>query len=150
MALKLGAIVSAAILAAGSLSNASAQSPQQQANIMRITLSVEGQVLSATLDDTQTSRDFVSLLPLTITLKDYASTAKISDLPKRLSTAGAPEGTDPSIGDIAYYAQWGNLAIFYRDWGYGRGLIKLGKLDSGIEMLQRPGPLQATIALSPK
>lgn len=148
MALKLGAIVSAAILAAGSLSNASAQSPQQQANIMRITLSVEGQVLSATLDDTQASRDFVSLLPLTITLKDYASTEKISDLPKRLSTAGAPEGTDPSIGDIAYYAPWGNLAIFYRDGDYGRGLIKLGKLDSGIEMLQRSGPLQATIALS--
>lgn len=150
MALKLGSIVSAAILAAAPLSNAGAQSPQQQANIVRITVSVEGQVLSATLDDTQTSRDFVSLLPLTITLKDYASTEKISDLPKRLSTADAPEGTDPSIGDIAYYAPWGNLAIFYRDWGYGRGLIKLGKLDSGIEMLQRPGPLQATIALSPK
>jgi hypothetical protein len=150
MDLTLRAIVSAAILAAASLSNAGAQSPQQQANMMRITLSVEGQVLSATLEDTATSRDFVSLLPLTITLKDYASTEKISDLPKRLSTAGAPEGTDPSIGDIAYYAPWGNLAIFYRDWGYGRGLIKLGRLDSGIEMLQRPGPLQATIALSAK
>ena len=146
--LKLGSIVSVVIVAAASLGNAGAQSPH--ANMMRITISVEGQVLSATLDDTPTSRDFVSLLPLTITLKDYASTEKISDLPKRLTIAGAPEGTDPSIGDIAYYAPWGNLAIFYRDWGYGRGLIKLGRLDSGIEMLQRPGPLQATIALSAK
>ncbi len=116
---------------------------------MKITISVEGEVLSGTLDDTPTSRDFASLLPLTVMLKDYASTEKISDLPKRLSTTGAPQGTDPDIGDIAYYAPWGNLAIFYRDWGYGRGLIRLGKLDSAIEVLQGPGPLKATIALSP-
>jgi hypothetical protein len=38
----------------------------------------------------ETSRDFAALLPLTLTLKDYAATEKISDLPKRLSTDGAP------------------------------------------------------------
>ncbi len=54
------------------------------------------------------------------------------------------------MGDIAYYAPWGNLAIFYRDWGYGRGLIKLGTLDSDIGVLQRPGSRQATISLSTK
>lgn len=41
-------------------------------------------------------------LPLTLTLKDYAGTEKISDLPKRLSTEGAPSGSDPSVGDITY------------------------------------------------
>ena len=29
------------------------------------------------------------------------------------------------------YAPWGNLAIFYRDYGFSRGLVPLGKLDSG-------------------
>jgi hypothetical protein len=57
-------------------------------------------VMTATLTDSDTSKDFVSLLPLTLTLKDYAAAGKISDLPKRLSTRGAPAGIDPSIGDI--------------------------------------------------
>ena len=47
-------------------------------------LTVGDRVLTAALEDNATSRDFVSLLPLTLTLKDYASTEKISDLPKRL------------------------------------------------------------------
>ena len=68
-------------------------------------------MISGTLTDSPTARDFASLLPLTVTLKDYAGTEKISDLPKRLSTEGAPKGFDPSVGDIAYYAPWGNLAI---------------------------------------
>ncbi len=60
-------------------------------------------------------------VPLTLTLEDYASTEKISDLPKRVSTEGAPSGSDPSVEDIAFYAPWGNLAIFYRDAGYANG-----------------------------
>ena len=49
------------------------------------------------------------------------------------------------MGDITYYAPWGNLAIFYKDAGYARGLVKLGRLDSGIEALSVRGALKATI-----
>jgi hypothetical protein len=114
---------------------------------MRIRMDVEGTVITATLDDNATSRDFVTLLPLTLTLQDYAAAEKISDPPRKLSTAGAPPGSDPSTGDIAYYAPWGNLAVFYRDFGYSDGLVKLGTIDAGIEALERPGPLQVTISL---
>ncbi|MDF2606815.1 MAG: cyclophilin [Bacillales bacterium] len=58
---------------------------------------------------------------------------KISYLPKKLSTSDSPVGIDPSIGDTTYYAPWENLAIFYKDFGYSTGLVKLGTLDSGIE-----------------
>jgi hypothetical protein len=127
------------------------KSPQgtsdQQVRTMKIRMDVEDTVITATLVDNATSRDFVSLLPLTLTLKDYAGTEKISDLPRRLSTEGAPPGSDPSIGDITYYSPWGNLAVFYRDFGYSNGLIKLGKIDSGVEALSRLGPLRVTIEL---
>jgi hypothetical protein len=106
---------------------------------MKIRIDVDGTRVTATLDDTAASRDFVSLLPLTLTLEDYNRTEKISDLPKRLSTQDAPTGVDPSRGDIAYYAPWGNLAIFYEDFGYSRGLVKLGRIDSGIETFDRLG-----------
>jgi hypothetical protein len=69
-------------------------------------------------------------------------------LPKRLSTEGAPRGSDPSVGDLAYYAPWGNLAVFYRDFGCSSGLVLLGTLDAGIETLARPGSLEVTIELA--
>lgn len=92
-----------------------------------------------------TTRDFVSLLPVTLTLEDYNRTEKISDLPKRLSTKDAPAGVDPSRGDIAYYAPWGNLAIFYKDFQYSRGLVKLGRIDSGVEIFEKPEALRVTL-----
>jgi hypothetical protein len=114
---------------------------------MKIRLMVGDKVLTATLIDSATSQDFISLLPLTLTLKDYAGTEKVSDLPKRLSTEGAPSGSDPSVGDITYYAPWGNLAIFYRDFGFSSGLVILGKIGSGVEALRLPGSIRVMIEL---
>ena len=102
---------------------------------MKLRLITQGEVLTATLEDNATTRDFVSLLPLSLTLRDYAGTEKVSDLPKRLSTRGTPPGVDPEVGDIAYYVPWGNLAIYYRDFGYSKGLVKLGHIESGSEKL---------------
>jgi hypothetical protein len=48
-------------------------------------------------------------------------------------------------GDITYYAPWGNLAIFYWDFGYSTGLIKLGRFDAGIEAFDVRGSLNVTI-----
>lgn len=61
----------------------------EQANRMKINIKVGNEVVTATLIDSKTTRDFVSLLPLTLTLEDYAKTEKISNLPKRLSTEEA-------------------------------------------------------------
>jgi hypothetical protein len=112
---------------------------------MRIRIDVGNTRLTATLEDTAASRDFASLLPLTLTLEDYNRTEKISDLPKKLSTQGAPAGVEPSRGDIAYYAPWGNLAIFHKDFPYSRGLVKLGRIDSGIEMFEQAQALKVTL-----
>ena len=115
---------------------------------MKLSIKVGGKFLTATLADNASAKDFASLLPMTLTLTDYASTEKVSDLPRRLSTEGAPEGITPTVGDITFYAPWGNLAIFYKDFGYSRGLIKLGKIDADIEALRAPGPMQAIIELA--
>ncbi len=112
---------------------------------MKINIKVSDQVIPATLINSKTTQDFVSLLPLTLTLEDYAATEKISNLPKRLSTEDAPPGSDPAVGDIAYYAPWGNLAIYYRDFGYSDGLVILGKIEGGIEALNVPGSVKVTI-----
>src|SRR5690606_10007527 len=63
---------------------------------MQIRVIVEGQTLTATLDDTDVARDFASLLPLELTLSDYNATEKVGDLPRKLSTDGAPRSYRPS------------------------------------------------------
>ena len=103
---------------------------------VKLKITVGDRILAATMLNNDTSRDFISLLPLTLTLKDYAGREKISDLPKRLSKQGATSGSDPSVGDITYYSPWGNLAIFYKDFGYSSGLIILGRIVTGIEKLE--------------
>lgn len=118
---------------------------RQGAKTMNIRLTINGKSATATLLDNATSRDFLSLLPMTLTLEDYAATEKVGYPPRKLSTAGAPAGIDPAVGDIAYYAPWGNLAIFYKDFGYSRGLVRLGRIESGLEALSVPGRLKATI-----
>jgi hypothetical protein len=134
--------------AQGAAGPGSVQGPSDsQGRTMKIRLEVEGTAITATLLDNATARDFASLLPLTLTMQDYAAAEKISDLPRRLSTEGAPPGSDPSVGDIAYYAPWGNLALFYQDAGFARGLIRLGTMDSGLDALRRPGPLKVVIEL---
>jgi len=87
------------------------------------------------LYDNPTSKDFLTLLPLTIKLEDHAGTEKVSYIPKKLTTQDAPSGSDPSVGDFAYYAPWGNIAIYYKDFGYSSGLIILGTIEAGIEKL---------------
>ncbi len=109
-------------------------------------MTIEGTPVTATLEDNEAAREFASLLPLSLTLEDYASTEKIADLPRRLSTKGAPPaGTAGAAGEIAYFPPWGNLAVFYRDFRYSHGLVRLGKIGSGVETLSRPGPVSVRI-----
>jgi hypothetical protein len=147
------ALVGVAALLSTSTAGAADQTPVQEksdrlVSAMKIDIDVEGAVITATLDDSPAARDFASLLPLALTLEDYHSTEKISQLPRKLSTQGAPAGIDPSPGDITYYAPWGNLAIFYKDFGYSSGLVKLGAIVTGGEALDVPGPVKATIRLA--
>lgn len=112
---------------------------------MKIRIDVDGEIVTATLDDTAAAHDFAALLPLSLTLEDYAVIERIANLPRKLSVAGAPAGMTPKVGDITYYAPWGNLAIFVGDNVYARGLVRLGKVDMGLPALQRPGPLKVRI-----
>lgn len=111
---------------------------------MKIRMTSGTRTTTATLEDNPASRDFLAQLPLTLKLEDYASTEKVASLSAPLSTSKAPPGMDPEMGDITYYAPWGNLAIFYRDFGYALGLVKLGKMDDPT-WLQTQGSIPVTI-----
>ncbi len=112
---------------------------------VKVAINIDGRRIVAELEDNATSRDFVSQLPLTLKFEDYHATEKVSYLPRTLSTSGAPDGFDPSVGTVAYYAPWGNLAIFYKDFGYSRSLINLGRIVSGLDILAKTSSFNAKI-----
>jgi hypothetical protein len=120
---------------------------QEGAHHMTIHIAIGSASMAATMEDDPTARDFVSLLPLTVTLRDFSPAEKVSGaLPKRLSEEGAPVADAGAVGDIAYYAPWGNIA-FYRGRGpEASGVIKIAKITSGIEALNLPGQVRVTIS----
>lgn len=93
------------------------------------------QDFTATLNDTPSARDLLTLMPLTLTIRDYSTNEKIADLPRKLTEDGSQPFGGEAPGDLCYYAPWGNLALFYGSYRWSRGLIRLGKLDQG------PAPL---------
>jgi hypothetical protein len=112
---------------------------------VKIRLTINGQRRDGTLANTPAAQDFYARLPLRLTLDDYARTEKIAYLAEPLSGEGAPAGFAPRAGDIAYYAPWGNLAIFYRNFGYSTGLVQLARLEGDTGILAAPGPLEILI-----
>lgn len=129
-----------------SAATAQTASPEE-AGMTRIEVTVDGQVLSATLDDTTAGRDFAAMLPLDLVLTDYHGIEKIADLPRELDTTDAPASYAPEAGDITVYAPWGNLAIFYKPFQASRGLVRLGAFDGSMDALVRDGDIPVRIDL---
>lgn len=114
---------------------------------MKLKITIGNKTATAVLYDNPTGRDFATLLPLTVKMDDYSNTEKIFYPSRKLSTKDAPKGFDPSVGDITLYAPWGNIALFYKDFGYSNGLISVGKITNGIEHFTVSGSVTVTFEL---
>lgn len=101
----------------------------------KIRLSFNNEEIIIKMEDNESSKDFLSMLPLDFKFEDYNGTEKISYLPRKIDVTNAAGGIEPQVGDFTYYYPWGNLAIFYNDFSYSNSLIKLGTIEVGIEKL---------------
>jgi hypothetical protein len=68
--------------------------------------------------NTPTTRDFLSLLPLTMELEELNGREKIGYPPRELDVDGTP-GSDPENGDLIYFVPWGNIGFYYNADGIG-------------------------------
>ncbi|MCS2950838.1 cyclophilin-like fold protein [Bacteroides sp. BFG-638] len=109
---------------------------------MKIKITVGQRVVTAIMADNAAAQDFVSRLPLEVTLNDYNNTEKIFYPLPKLSIEGVKRGCAPAPGDITIYVPWGNVAIFYKKWSQSSDLILIGSIDGdGIRALNVPGDL---------
>jgi hypothetical protein len=119
---------------------------------MKIRLKVGDKVLTATLADNKTARDFVSLLPLTLNMNDLFGREKFGHLPRAISGEGKRTHTY-AIGDIAYWSPGPDVAIYYQQDGekiLDPGIIVIGKIDSSVEALNVRGSVKVTMELMEK
>ncbi|MFB7711920.1 cyclophilin-like fold protein [Streptomyces sp. NPDC056105] len=116
--------------------SATTQSNSDRNNAMDIRLTLDGRPVDGTLNDSPAARDLATLLLLTLDLEDFHGTERIGCPPRKLETLGAPEPVAPKAGDLAYYAPWGNLALFYRDGASASAdLLILGRTEADADRL---------------
>ncbi len=114
---------------------------------MRIQITIGEQRLGATLTESAAARDLVAQLPAAIEMIDHGSVEKTGPLPSPLSLDGQPDGADPEVGDVGYYAPGNDLVLYYGDQSYYPGIVILGRLDGDAaeQIASINGPITATI-----
>jgi hypothetical protein len=87
-------------------------------------------------EDSPATRDFLSMLPLTISVEEYTGREKISYLPRELNHEGSP-GSDPEDGDLIYFTPWGNLGFYYNASGidYSDQTLHIGAYNASLDQL---------------
>ena len=60
-----------------------------------------------------------------------SAATRVAGLPQPLTTEGVPDGADPEIADIGYYAPSQDLVLYYGDVGYWNGIVRIGRFDEG-------------------
>lgn len=98
---------------------------------MRLRFAFADQEFIATLEDNPSARDLFSMVPLDLTIDDYATNEKIAYLPRKLTEDGSGRFDNEAVGDLCYYSPWGNIAMFHGSYRWSRGLIRLGRLEAG-------------------
>ena len=119
----------------------------EQVKAMKIKIRVGDSDLTATLIDSETTQDFVSLLPFTLTMNDLLGREKFGHLPRAISEGGKRTRTY-KVGDVIYWSPGPDVAIYYRNDGQSipaPGIIVIGKINSGVEALNAPGSVKVTI-----
>src|SRR5690349_12947966 len=100
-----------------------------QGEQMKIQITIKDQRFQATIFDSAAGRDLLAQLPLTIDMVDHGSVEKTGPLPSPLSLDGQPDGADPDVGDVGYYAPGNDLVFYYGDQSYYPGIVIIGRLD---------------------
>ena len=127
-----------------------APSARQDTGQTRVRFTAGDADIVVRIADNPTSRDFVSMLPVTLSFRDFNAMEKIGDLPRRLTTEGSTGGPAAN-GDLICFVPWGNLGFFYdaarRDVSFDDQVIPIGTIESGHDRLNdlQTGPVRVEV-----
>jgi hypothetical protein len=123
------------------------QPATEESDVTTIRIIIDNRPINARLAANATAHDLADQLPLTLTFRDFNHVEKIAELPRPLTMDGVPEGDDPDIADIGYYAPSNNLVLYYGDVGYWNGIVRIGRFNSDdLDFIKgQPDGFQVTI-----
>lgn len=126
------------------ISHPSDETDQRGNAPMKIQIQAGETVIIYELNNSAAARELYAQLPLITGVENFSTNEKIFYPPRELSADDAPPA-DAQRGTLAYYAPWGNVAMFYEDSSGGNGLYALGRAVSGGEDV---GSLTGTIEIT--
>ncbi|MFE3447133.1 cyclophilin-like fold protein [Nocardia sp. NPDC059180] len=103
---------------------------------MQIRLSTGADEVTARLYNNPTARDFVSLLPLPLTVHDLGGREKAGALPRELTNGEGQSGY--RAGQLGYWAPSHDLAIYYLEDGFripSPGIVMIGEIEIGLDAI---------------
>jgi hypothetical protein len=139
-----------AALLGGGIAIAASAGVANSADAKRVRITVGDRTVTATLNDSAASRDFMAMLPLSLHMTDWLRREKVARLPGQLSqqSHGVPTYV---AGDIGYWRPSNNFVIYYLQDGErlpSPGIVPLGKIDSGHDLFNVPGDVDVKVELA--
>ncbi|WP_129287462.1 cyclophilin-like fold protein [Streptomyces sp. GZWMJZ-114] len=126
----------------------SSSADEQEGTPIRIRIG--DQTLNATVWDNPTGRALLDQLPLTLSFEDLNGEEKVGHLDRELTMDGMPDGDDPQVGDLGYYAPWGNVVLYYGDVGRWDGIARIGRIHGDLSAISdQTDDFTATLEAAP-
>lgn len=110
-------------------------SPEEEETKMQISVQANGETTIFELNDGNAAKELYGQLPITVDAEDFGRNEKIFYPPKKLDTTSTPMA-NAKAGTLAYYAPWGDVVMFYANFGSADGLYELGTVVSGGEHIK--------------
>lgn len=96
---------------------------------MKIQVSDKQHKIIFELNNSNAATSLAKQLPLNIKIENYSDDEKIF-YPKKLDTSNTPM-SQGRVGDLAYFAPWGDVVLYYKEFQSYSGLYQLGECISG-------------------
>lgn len=103
---------------------------------MKIRIKGNSNTIVFELNGSPAAKDLYEQLPLTTEVQNFSTNEKVFYPPKKLTTKDTPSA-DAEKGTLCYYSPWGDVVMFYEDYGKGSSLYELGKVVSGREDIKK-------------
>lgn len=103
---------------------------------LKISINSNGNTSVYELNNSSASKELYAQLPLNIKVENYSNDEKIFYPPNKLTTSNTSLAKNAKAGTLAYYAPWGDVVMFYKDFRSSSGLYELGKVLWGAEYIE--------------
>lgn len=97
---------------------------------MKLKITINKKVLTATMIDSNTTQAFMELLPLTIEMTELNSNEKYGHLPNKLPGQADKPGTIHAGDLMLWDADYKSLVLFYKTVRSPYRYVKLGTIDN--------------------